>query len=163
MTKIVVISDTHLPLAAAKLPDELVEQIKKADILIHAGDLAEKPLLDILKKLCPKVIAVRGNMDPDEIADELNEKEILNIGKFKIGIMHGKGSPSSLPEMLCQEFKNDGVNIIIFGHSHSPFNKNIGNIIFFNPGSPTDHVYCPYNSYGIIEINDKIEAKIIKL
>jgi predicted phosphodiesterase len=42
-------------------------------------------------------------------------------------------------------------------------NEKIGKILFFNPGSATDKVFAPYNSYGIIEVNDKIDAKIIKI
>ena len=61
------------------------------------------------------------------------------------------------------EFKKDKVDIIIFGHSHTPENKKIDGILFFNPGSLTDKDFAPYNSYGILELNDEIEAKIIRI
>ena len=163
MTRIVVTSDTHIPIAAAELPEMLVKDIKKADMLIHAGDLIDSSVLEILKKLCPKVIAIKGNMDQGLEGNELKEKEIIEIGGFRIGITHGRGAPNNLTELLSEEFKNDKVDMIIFGHSHSALNKRIGNILFFNPGSPTEKVFSPYNSYGIVEISDKIKADIIRL
>jgi predicted phosphodiesterase len=68
-----------------------------------------------------------------------------------------------LLDVLAEEFKSDNVNLIIFGHSHEPLNLKKGDCLYFNPGSPTDKVFAPYNSFGIIEINDKIEARIIKI
>ncbi len=40
----------------------------------------------------------------------------------------------------------------------------VDGIIYFNPGSSTDKVFAPYNSYGVLEIKDnKIIPHIIKL
>ena len=161
--KIGVISDTHISDKAAGLPIEILKGLQGVDMIIHAGDLADLSVLNKLKSICHNVKAVWGNMDPPDVREELNEKEIIKAGNFKIGIMHGCGRPDNLIEILSEEFKKDNVDIIIFGHSHSSLNEKRGNILFFNPGSPTDKIFSPYNSYGIIEINDKIEAKIIKL
>ena len=90
----------------------------------------------------------------------LGRKEIEN---YKIGIIHGYGHPNKLIDLVTEIFKNDNVNLIIFGHSHSALNEKRGNIIYFNPGSPTDKTFALHNSYGIIEINDKIEAKIVRI
>jgi len=36
--------------------------------------------------------------------------------------------------------------------------------IYFNPGSPTDTIFAPYQSYGILEINGKeIKRSIVKI
>ncbi|MDD2751537.1 MAG: metallophosphoesterase [Candidatus Omnitrophica bacterium] len=163
MTKIIVISDTHIPDRAIDLPEEIIPQIKGADMVIHAGDLVSLKVWDKLKKLCPNVHAVYGNMDPFEVRKVLSEKEVISVGKYKIGLMHGIGAPVGLVEVMAKSFKDDNVDIIIFGHSHAPFNEKKGRILFFNPGSLTDKVFSPYNSYGILEINDKIEARIEKI
>lgn len=161
--KIVVISDTHIPDRANEIPKELLEDLKNADLVIHAGDLVDLSVLDKLKSICKNVKAVWGNMDPDEVRKNLPEKEVIEVGNYRIGLMHGYGPPYRLIELLSSVFKNDKVDLIIFGHSHSSLNEKKDNILFFNPGSPTDKVFSPYNSYGIIEIGDKIEAKIIKI
>ncbi|MBI4708568.1 MAG: metallophosphoesterase [Candidatus Omnitrophica bacterium] len=161
--KIGVISDTHIPDRAKSIPNDLLEALKGVDMIIHAGDFAELSLLDKLKSVCGNIKAVSGNMDPAEIKDQLPEKEVFKVGKFKIGLMHGWGQPDKLPGLLAEKFKGDNVDVIVFGHSHQAINEKREGILFFNPGSPTDNIFAPYKSYGIIEINDKITAKIIKL
>ena len=161
--KIGVISDTHISGESKNIPQKILEEFKNVDMIIHAGDLADLSVLDKLKGICAKVIAVRGNMDPEEVKKILPEKEIIQVGNHKIGLMHGHGAPANLVELLTSVFKNDKVDLIIFGHSHSGINEKRNNILFFNPGSPTDKVFAPYNSYGIIEINGGIKARIVKI
>jgi len=133
------------------------------DMIMHAGDLVDISVLEELQKLCPEVKAVCGNMDPGDLKKKLPEKEIFNIGKFRIGMMHGYGHPGALIDLLEESFKNEGVNLVIFGHSHNAQNEKRGETIFFNPGSPTDKIFSKFNSLGIIQISDKIETQIIKI
>ncbi|MDD2679689.1 MAG: metallophosphoesterase family protein [Candidatus Omnitrophica bacterium] len=161
--KIVVISDTHMTDKAGNLPTKLLEEIKTADMVIHAGDFISIELFEKIKSLCANVRAVCGNMDTPEIRQALPQKEIFKAGRYKIGVMHGYGSPAKLVEAISAEFKGEKPDIIIFGHSHSALNEKIGDTLFFNPGSPTDKMFATSNTYGIIEINAKIEAKIIEV
>jgi len=161
--KIGVIADTHIPARAIEIPQQILQAFKKVDMVIHAGDFVDCGVLNKLKAVCKDVRAVWGNMDPYEVRKGLPEKEIIQVGKYKIGVVHGYGHPNKLINLVTEIFKNDHVDLIIFGHSHSPLNEKRGNIIYFNPGSPVDKIFALYNSYGIIEINDKIEAKIIKI
>lgn len=163
MIRIGVISDTHIPDRAQYLPLQIMQEFKKMDMIIHAGDLVELNVLDKLKAICPDVKAVWGNMDPAKVRDKLPGKLIFKAGNYTIGVMHGYGAPNKLMEFLSSVFKDDNVNIIIFGHAHYSVNEKRGNTLFFNPGSLTDKLFSDYNSYGIIEINDKIEARIVKL
>jgi predicted phosphodiesterase len=55
------------------------------------------------------------------------------------------------------------VDVIIFGHSHNGLSLVKNGILYFNPGSPTDKIYAKANSVGIIEINDRIEGKIVEI
>jgi len=163
MVRIGVISDTHIPDRGAKIPAKIIEEFRKVDIVIHTGDFVQESVLNELKSACKNVVAVWGNMDYPEIKDKLSEKEIVKAGKHRIGVIHGYGAPGQLVKFVTEKFKNDKVDVIIFGHSHAPFNETINGILYFNPGSPTDKIFSPYNSYGIIEANDKIEARIVKL
>jgi putative phosphoesterase len=161
--RIGVISDTHIPDRAKGLPKEILQVFKDVDMIIHTGDFVSVAVLNKLKSLCGNIKAVAGNMDSQKVKTKLPEKEIVKVGNYKIGIAHGYGHPNGLIDYLTKLFKNDDVDIIVFGHSHTPLNKKIGDILFFNPGSPTDKIFSPYNAYGIIEITDKIDAKIIKI
>lgn len=161
--RIGVISDTHIPIAAGEIPPQILADFKKVDMIIHVGDLVDLSVYDKLKTVCSNIKVVSGNMDGHQIKEKFPEKEIIRIGQYKIGVMHGYGAPAKLIDIMNEAFKNDNVNLIIFGHSHTALNEKKGNVLYFNPGSPTDKVFSPYNSYGIIEVNDQIKAEIVRI
>jgi len=161
--KIGVISDTHIPAKAAKLPDELVKALKGCDLIMHAGDLVELSVLEDLEKIT-KVEAVYGNMASANVRATLPENKILRLCGKVICLMHGYGNPDNLIDILKKRFLSEKPDIIVYGHSHRPTNELMDGVLFFNPGSCTDTVFASYRSYGIIEIDkDKIKAEIHKL
>jgi len=160
--RILVLSDTHIPRVAHDLPGEVYDEIANVDMIIHAGDFVEKEVLEKLKTL-KETKAVYGNMDCPALRHTLNPKEVIEVGKCKIGLIHGYGAPADILDTVKGEFGNS-VDAIVFGHSHSAVNMVKDGILFFNPGSPTDTIFATSNSYGILEVTDKIiEGKIIKL
>jgi len=161
--KIGVISDTHIPEKAQRIPQAALDAFSQVDMVVHAGDLVDPRVLAQLKQACPRVVAVRGNMDPPEVRVKLREKEVFKAGAYTVAVMHGYGHPEHLIEVLEKELKDDKPDIVIFGHSHTPTKKTHHGVLFFNPGSATDTVFAPYQSYGIIEINGGIKATIVKL
>jgi len=161
--RIVVISDTHLSGSALNLPSNLIEDIKKSDLVIHTGDFVEVEFLESLKAIAKDLKAVYGNMDSQELKNKLPEKEVFKVGRFKIGLTHGSGAPGNLIPLLSGIFHEDKPDLVIFGHSHDAFNEKIGGIIFFNPGSPSDKIFAKYNSYGVIDINGNIQARIVRI
>ena len=159
--KLVVLADTHIPDRYADIPASLVKELKKADWIVHAGDFTSLEYYHKIKTIKP-MKAVLGNLDAPELGKILKTKEIFAFQKFKIGLIHGFGMAEKILENVKKSF-DDTYDLVIFGHSHNPYNEKIGKTLFFNPGSPTDKIFAVYNSYGIIEINDTIETKIIKL
>ena len=160
--KIIAISDTHIPNNASSLPKKLIEAIESADLVVHTGDFVSLDLLKLLETKC-KVKAVFGNMDSVEIRNRLSQCEIFNFAGKKIALVHGWGPPKNLLENIKEKFKDKKVDLVIFGHSHLPLTIKEDNTIYFNPGSPTDKIFEPYNSFGEINIDKDIKTKIIKL
>ncbi len=159
--KILVLSDTHIPKTSGDLPHAVYEAIKSVDMILHAGDFVDKSVVEKLAALKP-MKAVCGNMDSMNVRAVLNQKEIIEVEKVRIGLIHGYGAPVDLIDTVRKEFTD--VQAIVFGHSHAPTNIVKGNILFFNPGSPTDKVFAAYNSYGILTVEDKkIKGEIIRL
>jgi putative phosphoesterase len=159
--KIGVISDTHIPGSADGVPAKVFELFAGVDLILHAGDLVEWRVIEQLGKIA-RVEAVRGNMDSPDVTRRLPPRKVLELGGKKIGLIHGSGKPVDLRSRIRNEFARDGVDIIVYGHSHTPFKGKEGDIFFFNPGSPTDHVFARVNAVGILEIGDTVEAKIIE-
>ena len=162
--RIGVISDTHIPERARRLPEKVLQEFKKVDLILHAGDLVELKVLDDLRLSCSQLKAVYGNMDPLEVRGVLAEKEIIKINGYRIGLVHGFGPPARIIESVSSLFKDDAVEAIVFGHSHAPVNEIREGIFYFNPGSPTDRIFAAYNSFGILKLEkDKVEGRIIRI
>ena len=157
--KIGVVSDTH----SHVIPRQLLDDFKKVDLIIHAGDFCLTEDLNVFKKV-QTVRAVYGNMDGLELRQVLPERDVFDAGGVKVGLCHGHGSPNKVLEIVKKEFRKEKPDVVIFGHSHLPVNETINGVLYFNPGSPTDIVRAPYCSYGILDIeNGKISGKIIKV
>jgi putative phosphoesterase len=108
------------------------------------------------------MIAVYGNIDDAALAQQLPRCATFKAGRFKAGVIHGYGRGERVLETIQKDF-DASYHLVIFGHSHTPCVETIGKTVYVNPGSPTDTIFAPYNSYAIIEIDDTIEPRIIKL
>lgn len=158
--KIGVVSDTH----SRELPRQMIEEFAKVDLIIHAGDFCSLDILTRLKRI-KQVNAVFGNMDEVEIRRIFPKRQILEIDSSSIGLFHGEGSPKTILEVIRNEFKGrQKLDAIIFGHSHQPLSEKLGNVLYFNPGSPNDTIFAPYRSYGILETTPQgLNGKIIRV
>jgi putative phosphoesterase len=88
-------------------------------------------------------------------------KKIIPVGKFRVGLIHGKWKLDIQKEMIRKEF--DKVDLIVYGHSHSPFWGMVDGMLFLNPGSPTDKRWAPFNSVAILEAGEELTAEIIRI
>ncbi|MDQ5815672.1 MAG: metallophosphatase family protein, partial [Actinomycetota bacterium] len=51
--------------------------------------------------------------------------------------------------------------VVVFGHSHMPVNEDDGELLLFNPGSPTWKRRAPFPSMGILWIeNGGVEGEV---
>jgi len=147
---IYVISDTHIPKRMSRFPAEFIDGVKEDDIIIHAGDFTTLKVLRELEGLAT-LHAVCGNMDCPEIKEVLPSKKIFELSGFRIGLIHGFGSPFDLVQRVKGEFR-EKLDLIIFGHTHSPCNLKEGGTLFFNPGSLSEIVSQSGGSYGILSL-----------
>lgn len=163
MTRIVVVSDTHMPHMADHLPVEFIRDLEKSDLCIHAGDVVEEKVLDIIAQHCP-VKTVAGNMDSSQIQKKYPQKLILEIEGFKIGISHGSGSATDLCSRVLESFANDKIDICVYGHSHKVHDELISGVNCLNPGSLCDYLYAEFNSYAVLELSaNNYKCDIIKI
>jgi putative phosphoesterase len=132
------------------------------DLIVHAGDFTGKSLLDKLKNF-GNFEGVYGNMDSFSVKEELPEKLVLKLKGFKVGVIHPSegGSPFGLKYKIKQKFMD--IDAIIFGHTHSPKNELDDGILYFNPGSITGKFPARHKTFGILEIDEEIKGKIVKL
>jgi putative phosphoesterase len=153
-----VISDTHL--YRSPMPSGAMEALEGSDMILHAGDILEMAVLRELEAIAP-VVAVAGNMDHGDVLEALPKKRIIDLAGRRVGLTHGSGAPFHISSRLRREF--EGVDVIVFGHTHQAYNREEDGIYFFNPGSPTDRVFAPYRSVGRLELGDGIRGRIVML
>jgi putative phosphoesterase len=144
--EIAIISDTHMPRGARRLPDECVARLRAADLIIHAGDLMALSVLRELEGL-GEVVAVYGNVDDAEVRAVLPETAVVEAGGAQIAVIHDAGpARGRLPRMRAR-FPN--ADAVIFGHSHIPLHERAPDgFQIFNPGSPTERRRSPAHTMG---------------
>ena len=163
--RIGIISDTHLSSLSGDFIALAKDRFAECDMVVHAGDFTSPEIYFYLRELTSgKVIGVHGNTDPPEMRKLLPETVTFEKLGIKFGVIHGVGAPHDLEERVAQAFMNEGVNCIIYGHSHNSANHTYNDILFFNPGSPTDKHYAKMNSIGYVTIeNGEIVGEIVPL
>ena len=155
--KIGVISDTHLKEVNSHLIAIFSNYFFDADMIIHTGDLISEKIVDFLRQ--KPLHIVHGNMDNLEIKKKFPKKKILEVHGFRLGLIHGWGSPFGIEKRIQSEF--DDVHAIIYGHSHKSANHIDNGVIFFNPGTATGFSISGSHSIGILDVNDEIHSTII--
>ena len=147
---IAIVSDTHLPRGARRLPDECVERIRSADLLIHAGDISTPEVLAEIEQLGPPVEAVHGNVDTAELQRALPEALVVEADGARIAVVHDAGPSSRRLERMRLRFPD--ADAVVFGHSHIPLHEERDGFQIFNPGSPTDRRRQPRHTMGLARV-----------
>ncbi|RXI57369.1 YfcE family phosphodiesterase [Clostridium tetani] len=161
LMKIGIISDTHVTKKVENIDKLLKDYFYDVDTIIHVGDFNS---LEVIKRIKnkKKFIGVHGNNDSRDIKGVLPMKDIIKIEGYKIGLFHGHGGSKNTLDRAYDEFKDDKVDIIIFGHSHQPIIKTRNKILMINPGSPMRKLKERWYSYVLLELDKKkIEAKMV--
>jgi putative phosphoesterase len=145
-------SDTHLRVPNELLEHILVDLFADAHMILHAGDIVSRRVLDRLDE--SNVIAVCGNMDDYEILGLIPQVRILSVEGKRLGMIHGWGSKDGLAERVLSRFGNDRPDIIVYGHSHVPFCGEVEGIYMFNPGAASWNRYVGSATVGVLEISE---------
>ena len=156
-----VISDTHIPERADKIPKSVFEAFKDVEMILHAGDIVSMNVLQELENLAP-TLCVQGNMDR-MYGLKLPKQEVIEVNGIKIGLNHGEVYPRGDTQQLKYIGMEMGVEVLITGHTHTSFIKELDKMLLLNPGSPT----VPRMSYPSIMLVDvqenSLDARIIKI
>ena len=142
MMRLVVLSDSHGDVASFQMA---IKNEPSADAVIFLGDgLTDFEYCENILK--DKVtIAVRGNCD--RYFPAFNKNEIAVFGGKKIYCTHGDNEQVKFGMgRLREKAKEQGCDIVLFGHTHNPLTEYTDGIYYMNPGSVRQ------NSYGIVDI-----------
>jgi hypothetical protein len=158
---VVVLSDTHAPRRWRACPPRVAEQLRRADLILHAGDVCTAGVLAELEQYAP-VTAVLGNNDgPDVAAWGAGPAAELVLDGLRVAMLHDSGPATGRLARMRRAFPR--ADLVVFGHSHIPLTDHGLGLRIFNPGSPTDRRRQPHGTLGLlrIESGELAEATIV--
>lgn len=117
--KIAILSDTH-----GLLRPEVLEYLKTADVILHGGDINRQEIVDALQRYAPLYV-VRGNNDKAWAGAIPHDLKVTLDGVTFCMVHNRKELPADL----------DGVDAVVFGHSHKYVQEEKDGLLWLNPGS----------------------------
>ncbi|HLX50160.1 MAG TPA: metallophosphoesterase family protein [Streptosporangiaceae bacterium] len=159
--RVVVLADTHAPRRWKSCPLRVASYLRRADVILHAGDVCTAEVLDELAGYAP-VYAVRGNNDGADVAAwGAPDVAELDLGGLRVAMVHDSGQTAGRMRRMRRMFPD--ADLVVFGHSHIPFDEMEDGLRAFNPGSPTDRRRQPAGTLGVLRIEDGrlVRARIV--
>ena len=145
---VAVLADTHIT-AGRTLPDDVWDQLRQADVILHAGDVTSPELLDELRAVAPLHV-VLGNNDRS-LVGALPERLTVELAGTEIAMVHDSGTRAGREQRLHRWFPTAA--IVVFGHSHDPVDhQGDHGQRLFNPGSPTQRRRQPHPTMGWLHL-----------
>lgn len=156
-TRVLLLSDTHLPVRAKALQEQVWRMVEAADVVIHAGDWVEEALLDELELRSRRLVGVAGNNDGAALWARLGEVARVEIDGVRVAVIHETGAAAGRERRCDVRFGPDSdepADVLVFGHSHIPWDTTTASgLRLLNPGSPTDRRRQPVGTVMRVELD----------
>jgi putative phosphoesterase len=150
-----ILADTHLPKRAKILPAEVWAAVESSDVVVHAGDWTEAPLLDELEVRARRLIACYGNNDGPDLRRRLPLVATAELDGVRLAVVHEAGQKQGREGRMAALYPD--VDVLVFGHSHIPWDTRApSGLRLLNPGSPTDRRRQPSCTFmtAVLEAGD---------
>jgi putative phosphoesterase len=157
--ELLLIADTHLPTRARDLPGSVWDQVARVDVVFHAGDWVEPPLLDELEARAKRLVGCWGNNDGDELRRRLPERADAVLEGVRFTVVHETGGSSGRDARMARAYPD--TDVLVFGHSHIPWDTTAATgLRLLNPGSPTDRRRQPFCTYMTATVADSALSNV---
>ena len=99
---VLVLGDLHIPHRAPDIPQKFKKMLQKAredkkiGTILCTGNLVDKSVYEFLRTFCSDVRCVAGDFD-DMSERQFPETDVIQIGTFRIGLIHGHQVHASFP------------------------------------------------------------------
>jgi putative phosphoesterase len=160
--RVLVLADTHIPDFTRVLPPGLAPALRRAELILHAGDVTSPEVLDELASYAPVRVAM-GNNDTTAVRTWGAEDEVhLDVDGVPVAVLHDSGPRAGRERRMRRRFPD--ARVVVFGHSHVPIDTEADGLRLFNPGSPTWKRRQPAPTYGWLSISaGRIRTRIVSL
>ncbi|MCW2830261.1 MAG: metallophosphoesterase [Aeromicrobium sp.] len=151
MLRVAIVSDTHAPRFWKAMPAAVAEQLADVDVILHAGDVCVPSVLDELASFAPVHVVAGNNDGPDVAAWGAPETLETELDGLRVAMVHDSGSKVGRAARMRRLFPS--ADLVVFGHSHIPWDTTDAGQRLFNPGSPTDKRRQPRGTMGRLVID----------
>ena len=149
---LVLVSDTHLPKRAKRVPPAVWAAVDAADVVVHAGDWVDTATLDAFEERSKRLIAVYGNNDGGALRSRLPEVARVTLEGVRLAVVHETGAAAGREKRMDAAFPD--TDVLVFGHSHIPWDTTTpAGLRLLNPGSPTDRRRQPHCTFMTARIS----------
>ncbi|NQW36233.1 MAG: metallophosphoesterase family protein [Flavobacteriales bacterium] len=151
MVKILLLSDTH-----SYLDDNMLNYVRQADEVWHAGDVGDVNVVKRIKKLA-SFRAVYGNIDGQPIRNRYPLTHKFMIEDVKVFMTHIGGYPGKYIPRVKKKLIDYAPDLFITGHSHIlkvMYDKKL-NLLHINPGAAGKEGFHQMRTMVRFEIDQK--------
>jgi putative phosphoesterase len=146
-----VISDTH-----GLLRPEALVALAEAEHILHAGDVGDPAILDVLREIAP-VTAIRGNVDVEGDCAELPATDVVELSGKLFYLVHSVHDLDIKPEAA-------GVAVVVSGHSHKPSIEERHGVMYLNPGSAGPRRFNLAVTVALVTVGEcGVSARIVEI
>jgi putative phosphoesterase len=136
--QIAIVSDTHIPSRASRVPGWVADEIRAADHILHAGDFDAVESYERIVELSDgELTAVHGNMDPASV--DLSAVETVTLEGVEFVLTHGTGDRAGYERRVARTVgEYGGADAVgVSGHTHEVMDRVLNGHRMLNPGSAT--------------------------
>ena len=136
--RVVILSDTH-----GTLDERIAREAVASDVVVHAGDVGSREVLEALTPRDGRLIAVRGNNDVREkwpssdwkLLESLPWEAQVSLPGGELVVVHGHryGYPGRNHARMRQDYPE--ARLVVYGHSHQKCTDRRGSPWILNPGA----------------------------
>jgi putative phosphoesterase len=136
--RVIIVSDTH-----GELDERIAREAIASDVVVHAGDVGSREVLDALTPADGRLIAVRGNNDVRgkwrdsdwKLMESLPWEARVALPGGELVVVHGHryGNPGRSHARMRRDFP--GARLVVYGHSHRKIEDCSDSPWVLNPGA----------------------------
>ena len=136
--RVIIVSDTH-----GALDERIAREAQASDVVVHAGDIGNREVMDALTPRDGRLIAVRGNNDVREkwqesdweLLESLPWEARLALPGGELVVVHGHryGNPGRSHARMRRDYAD--ARAVVYGHSHRKCADRSAAPWILNPGA----------------------------